>query len=131
MGNYFDASNQKRERKREPHPIWRGIGFAMIIIIPLFSFAGADLLVQYLRTSGVTLPTQLRADTIELPVYGPLTDYKAVLVVAAVIAMILFGLFTLINAAMYQASSGKTYQVFESEPQAYKKKRKLKKPNYD
>jgi len=48
--------------------------------------------------------------------------------VAAAIMLILFSIFTVINAAVYRASSSQTYQVFQSKPKSFKKKRKLRKP---
>ncbi len=49
MGKY--NSLQKREyTKKDPQqlpPIWRGIGFAMMIIIPIMSYAGMKVVMQY------------------------------------------------------------------------------------
>lgn len=128
MRQYSSAGNQPKERAKEPHPIWRGIGLIMMVMIPLVSFALADVLLQKGRERGIRIPVELQRHVIDIPLYGPIRDIYAVLVLAAAITLVLFALFTIINAAVYRASSKKTYRVFESEPQKFKKKRKLKKP---
>jgi len=129
MSDFFEK--EKREKSREPHPVWRGIGLAMMVLIPLISFAAADLLLQVARRSGMVMPPQFQAPPTNIPVYGPVTDLKAVLAVGFVIMLILFGFFTIINAAMYSGSKKSTYQLFQAEPKTYKRKRKLKKPTYE
>lgn len=127
MGNYSSSpsSREDKERMREPHPIWRGIGFVMLVIGPVVAFALSDLLIRYARTKNVNIPVELSTAAIDIPVYGPVVDLYAVLILAGAITLVIFGLFAIINAAVYRASSGKTYRVFESEPKQYKKKRKL------
>ena len=45
MGKYRFASEQQvKERPYKVHPIWRGIGCVLMILIPLMSFAGASML---------------------------------------------------------------------------------------
>lgn len=43
--DHFDSQKQKSKQKG-PHPIWRGIGCLMIIIIPIMAYAAADLFLQ-------------------------------------------------------------------------------------
>lgn len=129
MSDYFEQ--EKRERAEQQHPVWRGIGFLMAIIIPFFSFAAADVLLNYGKERGVVLPSELRSPPFEIPLYGTVLDIKAVLIVGFIIMLSLFVLLTVINALMYRSSSERTYQVFESEPKQFKKKKKLYKPKYD
>ena len=77
------------------------------------------------------MPPQFQSPPTNIPVYGPVTDLKAVLAVGFVIMLILFGFFTIINAAMYSGSKESTYQLFQAEPKTFKRKRKLKKPTYE
>jgi hypothetical protein len=128
MKQYSTAGREVKERAKEPHPVWRGIGLIMMVMIPIVSFALSDVLLQFARTKNISIPEELRSGITQIPIYGEVQDLYAVLIVAAAIMLILFSIFTIINAAVYQASSGRTYQVFESEPEKYKKKRKLKKP---
>ena len=46
---YNDFKSQARPRRREPHPIWRGVGFLMIVLIPLMAYAAVDV---FLRMNG-------------------------------------------------------------------------------
>lgn len=129
MSDYFEQ--QKREKKREPHPVWRGIGFLMMILIPLLAFILGDMAVNYGKDQGIVIPEEFRTEVIDIPVYGPVTDIYAVLAIGFVIALILFSIIAIINAAIYGTSQEKTYQTFQSKPQRYKKKKKLHKPRYD
>jgi len=129
MSNYFEQ--EKREKSREPHPVWRGIGFIMMILIPILSFALSDVLLQAARSNGINIPLELQSGTTLIPVYGPVLDIKAVLAFGFAIMLVLFGLFTIINAAVYRGSKDSTYQIFQSQPKKFKKKRKLKKPRYE
>ena len=47
MGRY-SATNFRRPKPRaeSPHPIWRGIGCMLMILVPILSFAFAELTVQ-------------------------------------------------------------------------------------
>ncbi|HKJ28225.1 MAG TPA: hypothetical protein VJ965_11350 [Anaerolineales bacterium] len=128
MKQYSTAGRETKERAKEPHPIWRGIGLIMMVMIPLVSFALSDILLQFARTKNISIPEELRSGITEIPLYGDIQDIYAVLILTAAIMLILFSIFTIINAAVYRASSGRTYQVFESKPKSYKKKRKLRKP---
>lgn len=47
MSKYSNYWEEKKPRKqKEPHPIWRGIGFLMLIIVPFMSWAAATLLLD-------------------------------------------------------------------------------------
>jgi hypothetical protein len=129
MSDFFE--NQRREKSRQPHPVWRGIGFLMMILIPLLAFALADVGVNYVKEQGFTMPEELRSAVIEIPLYGPVADIKAVLLAGFVIALILFSIVAIINAVMYGSKKDSTYQTFQSKPKKYKKKKKLYKPRYE
>lgn len=47
MGKYEAYSNKRKPPvKREVHPIWRGIGFVMLILIPFMSYIGTLILLE-------------------------------------------------------------------------------------
>jgi hypothetical protein len=49
MGKY-NSMSRRESTKQEPQklpPIWRGIGFAMMIIIPIMSYAGMRVVMDY------------------------------------------------------------------------------------
>lgn len=130
MKSYSDSQREEVERRRQPHPIWRGIGFLMIVLIPVVSFVFSDVMVQFAKKRGVAIPEQLARISLNIPMYGKVNDLLAVLILTFVVALVLFSIFTIINAAAYRASADKTTQVFESKPQYFKRKRKLEKRRY-
>lgn len=125
------VNSDKKERSPDPHPVWRGIGFVMIVMIPLMSFAIADQLMRYFAENNIRIINELLAPPVEVPLWGTVYNWPAMLVFAFVIALIMFGLFAMVNAVIYRSSSSKTLQTLESPPKSYKKKRKLAKPDYD
>jgi hypothetical protein len=44
---YQPERNASREDRRRIHPIWRGVGFAMIVLFPIIAYAGMKLLLKY------------------------------------------------------------------------------------
>jgi hypothetical protein len=47
MGRYeYGVRRRTAEKQKEPHPIWRGIGCLMIILLPIISYALADATIQ-------------------------------------------------------------------------------------
>ena len=71
------------------------------------------------------MPVELSGGITEIPLYGNVQDLQAVLILGGVIMLGLFALLTIINAIVYRASAKNTYQVFQSKPKKYKKKRDL------
>lgn len=46
MGKYSKYQRPTFEKPKGQHPVWRGIGFLLIILIPIIAFASAMLLVD-------------------------------------------------------------------------------------
>jgi len=47
MGKYSQSNlRQPKTRVEHPHPIWRGIGCILMIVVPIISFGLADLTIQ-------------------------------------------------------------------------------------
>ena len=129
MTHYVDPD--KKERSPDPHPVWRGIGLIMIIVIPILSFAIAEQALFYFAANNIMIIEQLLAPPVEVPIWGTVYNWPAMLVFTFIIALVLFGIFALVNAIIYGTSTDKTLRSLESPPKQYKKKRKLQKPNYD
>lgn len=95
-GKYREYSSNRRTSQKDYqriHPIWRGVGFAMIVLIPIISWAGADLII----TRGLLpLPRDLFASSGQL-LYNltrdPLIHIRLMFFIG--ILLILFALFTL------------------------------------
>ena len=132
MSYESEFDREKRERDREPHPIWRGIGVAMVVLVPIISFAISDLTISWMKDKrGFKIPDPLAKWDFDIPVYGMVEDTLAVVLFALVVMLIVFGLFTIINAYAYRATSDRNLRRFESRPRRFKRKRKLKKPTYE
>ncbi|MBI9034183.1 MAG: hypothetical protein JEZ03_06910 [Bacteroidales bacterium] len=46
MGKYDTFMQRKPKKQRVIHPIWRGIGFAFLFIIPIISYFGMELILD-------------------------------------------------------------------------------------
>ena len=117
-------SREQRERESQPHPIWRGVGFAMIVLIPIISFVISDNLIQYWQrsVSGFVLPDDLRRS-----IDGIVENFWGVILLTGILTLAIFAIFSFINAMVYRTTREKNVRVFESSPQRYKPKKKLKK----
>jgi hypothetical protein len=45
--HYQPERGPSREERRRVHPIWRGVGFAMIVLFPIIAYAGMKVLLGY------------------------------------------------------------------------------------
>ncbi len=59
MGKYVRETTSLDNRVKQPHPVWRGIGCLVLLIIPVISYALAVLLVGYALQTGFAIPVQL------------------------------------------------------------------------
>ncbi|MDI6814327.1 MAG: hypothetical protein QMD10_12455, partial [Desulfitobacteriaceae bacterium] len=63
----FDRRPPAKERPWTVHPIWRGIGCLMFLIIPVMSYAGAVLIVESnVLSRWIVMPPELLA-TVRIP----------------------------------------------------------------
>ena len=118
MTKYNQYSPRSRAPKRpwRIHPIWRGIGCLMMIIIPVLSYAAAVLLVQEnVKQGWLPVPYQF-ARTIALPFLGDVEYLIANLLVTVVISLIGFGIFTSLYSLMYSMLGPSQYGPLDSPP---------------
>lgn len=67
----FAARKYEKKRQERPwkvHPVWRGIGCFMAILIPVMAWAGANVMM------GSNVPIKL-PDQFNTPIYFKLTEY--------------------------------------------------------
>lgn len=92
MGKYSTQYQKEQTKvKRTVHPIWRGIGFLMIILIPIIGYASAMLIMDANRQQGwFRIPEGI---------VGPANDPElyARLIVAGLVSVILYIFFTIIS----------------------------------
>ncbi len=136
MGKYAKYTRQIPPRPREAHPIWRGIGCILILIIPSLSFASAALLVNYGLGQGWPIPQEWLGyiyfpDWVwKIPalasIAGPIAGYnnlKAVLAFFFVVLILLIGLYSTIYAFAYRVLGPPRYTAVDVPPSGRKAKR--------
>ena len=134
MGKYSKYQRPSIKRLREVHPIWRGIGCILIVLVPLMAYALATLLVPVIGASG-KLPYQLFT-RVHFPdwVYrwpllhglgvflGSIDNFWALLLLFLLIMPLLTGLFTLLYLIVYQRLVPR-FTMFDMPPLKYKTKK--------
>jgi hypothetical protein len=106
MSKYSSYSRRASAKPRpwRVHPIWRGIGCIFMIIVPIMSYAGAILLVQWdAKTRWIPIPKEF-ARTITIPfVDWRIRYFGANLIVTLVLAMVGFAVLMSLYALVYRA----------------------------
>lgn len=90
------------ERPWTIHPIWRGIGCVLMLLIPIMAYAGAILLVQAnLKAGWVPLPAQFTR-TVNFPYIGNIEHLLANLIVAVLLSFIGFALMSFLYSILFR-----------------------------
>lgn len=135
MGKYTIYQRPEHKRRREVHPIWRGIGCLLIIIVPLISYAGAVLLVNYGLSQGWPIPAEWLG-YIKFPVWvwqipflasiaRPMANFShplAILAFFVVVLILLTGLVSTVYAFIYRGLGPPRYTTLDAPPSAHKPK---------
>ena len=99
MGRYQQYQREVREKPAGVHPVWRGIGFLLMGLISVMAYAAANILVEANKTrQWIAVPPELQGG---LP-WAP--DLYAEIVVGVFLAIIGFGLVTIIYSMVYQVT---------------------------
>lgn len=115
MGRYT-VVKKPEPKKPEIHPIWRGIGFALMIILPLISYAGAMLIMQQNKAQGwVQIPAKLIIPA-NIPILGKYPDALVILFITIVIWVVLFALFQLFNFIIFSLFGPPRYADTDAPP---------------
>jgi hypothetical protein len=81
------------------HPIWRGIGFLLIVLISVMSYAGASLLVKANQTNAwVAVPPEIQGGVPWAP------NLYAELIITFFLMMIGFVFLTIFYSIIYKAT---------------------------
>lgn len=92
---YVSEPGASRKDRQQIHPIWRGVGFALIVLIPIISYAATDVL---LKQSWFPIPVDLIAQPGQI-LYrifpDPMINIKVMLFIALI--FVLYTLFTLFS----------------------------------
>ncbi len=136
MSKYGSFRKVIPPKSYEPHPIWRGIGCFIILILPIMSYAISVLVVQYAVEQGIRLPDGLAGYPVmpdvlfRVPGLVDLlfwiqsqNNLYAYLLVAFFCIVILGGVFTFVYALMYRVSGPSPYSQFDAPPPNVKVKK--------
>ena len=136
MGKYTKYARRLPPRSSEAHPVWRGIGCILILIIPLLSYASATLLVDYSLNQGWLIPAEWLG-YIKFPdwvwkipilasIASPIASYnnlKAVLAFFVVILVLLVGIYSTFYAFIYRSLAPPRYSSVDAPPSGRRTKR--------
>jgi hypothetical protein len=105
MGKYNKFERRVEIPRNLPyriHPIWRGIGCLMLVIIPIMAYAGAVLLLEANTANGwLYIPPELNVPPVIPYINYMLPVTGATLVAAILLALAGFGVLMMIYALMY------------------------------
>jgi len=99
MGRYQQYEKEIKKTTEGVHPIWRGIGFLLMGLIAVMSYAGANLLVEANKTKGwIAVPYGIQGGVTWAP------DLYAELIVTFFLIMIGFGIMVIVYSLIYKVS---------------------------
>lgn len=108
------ARSRRGIRELSVHPVWRGIGCLLLIMVPIIAFAGARLLVQAnFRQRWVDLPQELVV-SYSIPLVGRV--FLVDLAVMALLVVAVFALGTVTYAVIYKLLGPPYRGPLESPP---------------
>lgn len=130
MPKYDKFSDQSRLKGRpwKIHPIWRGIGCILMIIIPVLAYAGAVLLIQANeKQHWLPMPREL-TQPVTLPLIGTINEFYILLIVTVLLMIIGFGVLTILYSLIYSTMGPPRLGPLDAEPvRTSPKKRTYKK----
>ena len=135
MGRYKDTMKEVERKASGPQPIWRGIGCMLIVLIPIVSFAAADLSLPFFLNRGL-VPQELLA-TPQAPdwmYYMPVLRQAfqflfgryailATLLLTFIYILFIGGVLSVFYAYMYQLTAPSRYGPMDAPPPRIKVKK--------
>lgn len=104
MSKYERFSPRSRVEKRpwDIHPVWRGIGCVLLVLIPVMAYAGAVLLVQMnLQQHWWATPPELM-QAVNLPGLGAVEHLFANLLVGFVLTLVGYAILVFLYSFVYR-----------------------------
>ena len=124
MGRYDRYSSIQQREEKGIHPIWRGIGCILIIVIPMMAYAGAVELVKANYEFGwMRMPAEL-AQVVQIPYIGAVPNLYAYLAIGIVLLVIGYGILMIIYSIMYRAVGPSKYGPTDAPPPRRVKRRR-------
>jgi hypothetical protein len=128
MGKYASYQIKRPERPWKIHPVWRGIGCAMSILVPILSYAGAVLVVRAnFQNRWLAVPAEIAGWINFAPVYQYVPVLRSFLlslgriyyldiILAVLFIMVAFGLLTVVYSMLYRITGVPRYGPTDSPP---------------
>jgi len=117
--NYYNRQSKKSINDMETHPIWRGIGFILLIITPIISYFLSVILLDANRSNGwVNIPKGMIA-------YGNSDPFIYIKIFLTIVFVVLiYGIYTFITFLLFSLFGPSRYGPYDVPNVSYKKKKK-------
>jgi hypothetical protein len=119
MGGKYSTYANRQESvpvKKEVHPIWRGIGFAMIIIVPFLSYIGSLVI---LEQNGISHWFPIPADLIATGT-DPLLYIKIIITICLI--FIIFAVFNFLTFVIFRIFGPARYSPLDAPPEMVRRR---------
>ena len=131
MGRYQISYSEKKpgyNDRPEIHPIWRGVGFGMMVLIPIISYFATELLIaQNAISQWVVVPPDLLAHPGThlwfITVTDPYLYIKIVMTIA--LALVIYVIFLFITYAAQRLFGPSRYGPMDAPPVRRKVRRRF------
>lgn len=123
---YESRPEDSAYKNRQAHPIWRGVGFVMMFLIPFVSYAGTEVLIeQNKKANFFPWPVDIMAKPGDLLWNGdPLLYFK--ILVTITLILVLYAIFTLVTFAINSAFGAPRYGPYDVPPIQAKVRRRAR-----
>lgn len=117
------GSNLKQKEMRAGiHPAWRGIGCLLMILVPIISFAAADVYIES-NLDKIAIPFSLRMN-LDTIVLGVVRFFPAKLLLAVIVTFALFAMIFILYSVMYSVIGGNKRGPMDVAPSRKKIKKR-------
>lgn len=135
MGKYHSGVKREEPRYEGPPPIWRGIGCLLIVLVPLMSYAAAELTMPFMQERGLIpqallftpkTPDWLRIAPVVAQTYQAVFARYGILAILAltlIFIVLIGGFMTMLYAYMYKLTAPSRYGPMDAPPPRVKIKK--------
>lgn len=135
MGKYQSGVKRAEPRSKGPQPIWRGIGCLLIVLVPLISYAAAEVSWPLLREQGwiprellftPQTPGWLWVSPVLAQAFQSLFGRYGILAILALtflFIVLIGGVMTVLYSFMYQLAAPSRYGPMDAPPPRVKIKK--------
>lgn len=129
MGKYAKYGyKQIKPRRWKVHPIWRGIGLVLVILVPILSYSGAYLLVrENFKSQWFPIPADLMRSVNFAPLLRIIPELSGVvasfgrvyyidLALTLLFIIVGFGFLTILYGLLYRSMGPSRYGPVDAEP---------------